>query len=255
MKKQIYILIFIIFTNLAFSQFEMPDIELKRGETAILPINNSNAVRDSNSYNFKLKFDLNMLDIIGVTVEPKDGFGFGYNYQIVYDQNGSFIEFEGASGGNGFGAEIEIEALAGPDSITYFTIDTLNCRPYEFDNIISTVSIPNPIGRTEATSISEPYPNPFNNRFVVDITLNSNTNVEAKMFNAGAKLVAIEDNIKGVDISLNNDSGTKVEFGEVEAGTYQIVVNVDPVLFSNGYYYLGISINNEVTYKPILMTN
>lgn len=252
MKYSIYILFFIIFSIWGKAQFQMPDTSLMRGDIITLPIQWEGIPDEIENIDFKINFDLNMLEIKNVDViQPSS-----VESKIVYSTDSpSFIEFKGDLENNSFSAEVTIEALAGPDSVTFLRIDTLNGDTYKFDNIISTLSIPDPIVISERNNIGEPFPNPFSNQFRVNISIKNKTRVFAKMFNAGAKLVAIEEEIQGVSIGMYNESMQKLEFGEIDEGEYQIIVDIDPNYFANGYYYLGIDLGGNTIYKPVIMAN
>jgi hypothetical protein len=258
MKKAIYILFLIVFQQLGFSQLQMPDTTLFRGDRAILQLSLGEEIRftsDSNAINFNLKYDLNMIEIISIsTLEPIDGIGFTANNILSTD--GSYLEFNGAlNQEEKFIAEIEIEALAGPDSLTYFVVDSLNGESYTFDNQISRVSITDPIFKSNFNTVGEPYPNPFDRELFLDIIIEETTTIEAKIFNYAGRLIALEDRILGVKMFLYDDMNNKIEFGIVEPGEYKIRAEIDNSKLANGYYYLGVNLGGELIYKPIVMTN
>ncbi|MDC1068800.1 hypothetical protein OAQ99_06555 [Candidatus Kapabacteria bacterium] len=253
MKTSIYILFLIVFSIKGYSQFVIPDTKVSRGDIFELPISWAGTTSDSNYYSFKLKYDLNMIDVKLVTVEPKNNSNFGFDYQIVLDENQSYIQFDGSTFQEPFNAIIELEALAASDTITYLEIDSLNQEPYNFDNTVSSIFIPDPLISSEQNSVGEPYPNPFFNQFKVNISINESVDFSAKIFNYETSLIALEDKISGVEMTLLDENSNPVSFGNLNIGEYQLLVNVDDTYLSNGFYFLALNMNGTLSYKPIIM--
>lgn len=254
MKITNYILILILLSKVALAQFSIPDTIVKRGDVFTLPIEWTGISSDSNFYDFKLKFDLRMIEVISTEVLSPSLDGSSFNVEINLNENpNSFIKFTGSSNEE-FRAVLVLEALAGPDSITRLVIDSLNGTQL-LNPTVSEIFIDNPISFTQNNSIGEPYPNPFDNRFSLELEIFEETILEVSLFNTAGKLVGNDRTIPGVKMKLFDSNFSEVEFGNLEPNSYRIEVEVDRNVFSNGYYYIGVRLGNEIIYKPVVIAN
>ena len=148
---------------------------------------------------------------------------------------------------------LSVEALVGPDSITYITPKLLNKN----NTIITDTtfkqgkfSIGIPIYDIEKASIGVFYPNPFEDYSVLDFSVVKESTISLAIYSIEGRLVSKfpdgDNTIKYIllnddnqEISLDNDS-------KLAKGNYRISIDPDSFIFSSGAYFVYVYIDGNI---------
>jgi hypothetical protein len=262
MKLILYSVIFFAFiTANAQNSVGIPDTTLDRAMVYQLPVYIDT---DDAFDNIRLVFQYDKihLDIKGLEVSNST-IAYEINNFQLYDENGqSFFVADlntNLSSSDNILFYISLEALVGPDSVTYIEIKSLetdNVPAGNYELVNGKISIRGEsvyLGNLESLSLN--YPNPFYYETKFDMNLDNESNISLKLYNTGGKLVATypgkqNDVVRflirkdGIIVDDNTDA--------LSPGKYEISLLPFNNRFSSGVYFFYLQTDKSI-YKRNLI--
>lgn len=259
------LLIFIISTSVGMSQgfISFSDAEIPRGSKTTISVETNDDFTNVSDIRIVLKYNAYVIDIAKVIG--------GENHIIACNdlslnkkfekQDSATIEFScnqiNTGSGNIF-FDLEIEGLAGPDSIAYIFIDSIFFNnqivniEQQKSSKIKVVGIP---VFQYAEGLGLAYPNPFYEKITIPFTLFSPSNIDFFIYSSSGELI-FDKNCLNKEIIItkeNNDLLNITDLSkELTKGTYIIEFKPIEWNFSTGLYYFFLKTERNDYYSIFL---
>lgn len=259
MLKKFFIIIALIvfsFTNLFSQVLSVENKSVERGF-----INSVNVIlrdfENASQIGAIIKFNSYLIDIKSVQSVAN---GIIQDETVNYTINSedlanSFIQINSSdiSNGSAILCSIEFEALAGPDSVAFFTpiqlsIDGSNV---EAEFIPGRISVGIPLFPIESNSVSNIYPNPLIYQSIIDIDLTKESPLELYLYSYHGGIAAKfpnKDDYESIYI-WSKSIASKINYKEgdvLPVGSYRLYLTPNPLYISAQAYYIVIKIGSDV---------
>lgn len=263
-KYFIFVFILIIASLKVYSQkLSVESKNVERGVISSLYLTLSD-YNDISQIELRIKFNSYLLDIKSVKVVEG---GIIQDVQLNYSINSadlvnSILTINSdrlISGGEQL-CLIEFEALAGSDSVAYFTpIELiLNGKLINAEFIAGKISMGIPIFPIEINSLSYIYPNPIVYQSYLDIEINQESEFELALYSYHGGIAAVYPNSKDDDefYIWSESAGSKISLNKGEKlpiGSYKLYFTPQMLFLSSQAYYMVVKIGSEVFRRNLII--
>ncbi len=259
------LLIFVISTSVGMSQgfISFSDAEIKRGNKTIIKVESNGDFTNVTDIRIILKYNSYVIDIGKVTgnsdyIISCNDINLNKNFEI---KDSATIEFScnqiNQNAKNNF-FDLEIEGLAGPDSVAYIFIDSIfiNNQYKKIDqqknSKIKVIGIP---VFQYAEGLGLPYPNPFYDKITIPFTLSNTSNIDFYIYSSSGHLIFDKTAINK-EIIIKRENGPLAEIINLSKpllkGTYKIEFTPVEWNFSTGLYYFFLKTDRNDYYSIFL---
>jgi len=259
------LLIFVISTSVGMSQgfISFSDAEIKRGEKTIITVESNGDFTNVTDIRIILRYNSYVIDI-GKVIGSENHIISCNDITLNKEfetQDSATIEFScnqiNPNAKNNF-FDLEIEGLAGPDSIAYIFIDSIFINN-QFKRIeqqknskIKVIGIP---VFQYAEGLGLAYPNPFYDKITIPFTLSNTSNIDFYIYSSSGHLIFDKTSINK-EIIIKKENGALAELINLSEpllkGTYKIEFTPVEWNFSTGLYYFFLKTDRNDYYSIFL---
>jgi hypothetical protein len=162
---------------------------------------------------------------------------------------------------NGIICKLIVEALAGPDSITYLTPKSIKIN----DSLIDDANLTRGIIKIHGENVTQQYPegigrnypNPFNEITTFPLSINYKTKVAFKIYaNDGRFILSNDEANDMMELSFFDNKRNEIPITDLNSdlnrGNYILRLKPDYMQFASGMYYLIMIIDNKVYHRNFI---